>query len=119
MKRFKLFLIVLTFLAWPRLVTAGETHVTPMSTPSQPTQEQLTATQTSKPIEVGNKICPVSGEKVGGMGKVVQYEHEGKIYNFCCPMCLKDFKKDPRKYIKFLEKKGELKNTVAVESDEK
>lgn len=55
------------------------------------------------PVEVGNKICPVSGEKVGGMGDVVKYEHNGKIYNLCCAMCAKDFKKDPEKYSKIAE----------------
>ncbi|MBF0494670.1 MAG: YHS domain-containing protein [Candidatus Omnitrophica bacterium] len=30
----------------------------------------------------------------------VTYEYNGKIYNFCCPMCVEEFKKDPVKYIK-------------------
>jgi YHS domain-containing protein len=55
------------------------------------------------PVEVGNKICPVSGEEVGKMGDVVKFEHNGKIYNFCCAMCIKDFKKDPEKYSKIAE----------------
>ena len=54
-------------------------------------------------VEVGNKICPVSGEKIESMGEGVKYEYNGKIYNFCCPMCLKDFKKDPEKYSKIAE----------------
>lgn len=56
-------------------------------------------------VEVGNKICPVSGDKVpapgekGTMGdKPVKVEYKGKIYNLCCPMCVKDFKKNPEKY---------------------
>ena len=54
-------------------------------------------------VEVGNKICPVSKEKVGEMGEVVKHEYNGKIYNFCCKMCLKDFQKDPEKYSKIAE----------------
>lgn len=57
----------------------------------------------STAVEVGNKICPVTGEKVGMMGPVVQYEYQGKIYNFCCPMCIDTFKKDPGKYSKIAE----------------
>ena len=57
------------------------------------------AADEAKPVEVGNKICPVSGEEAGGMGPVFPYEHEGKIYNLCCEMCALDFKKDPQKYI--------------------
>ncbi len=61
------------------------------------------------PVEVGNKICPVSGEKIlapgekGDMGETVKYEYNGKIYNFCCGMCVRDFKKHPEKYSKIAE----------------
>ncbi|MBU0693600.1 MAG: YHS domain-containing protein [Candidatus Omnitrophica bacterium] len=54
-------------------------------------------------VEVGNKICPVSGEDIESMGGGSKYEYEGKIYNFCCPMCVEKFKKDPQKYIKIIE----------------
>lgn len=63
----------------------------------------------SKAVEVNNKICPVSGNKVpapgekGEMGEAVKYEYNGKIYNLCCPMCIKDFKKNPEKYSKIAE----------------
>ena len=59
--------------------------------------------KTTGPIEVNNKICPVSGEKVGQMGEPIKVEHEGKMYNLCCPMCVKDFNKDPAKYVKIVE----------------
>jgi len=62
---------------------------------------EMTAEVTeSGAIKVGNTICPLSKEEVGVMGNVVEYEYEGKIYNFCCKACLKDFKKDPDKYVK-------------------
>ncbi len=63
----------------------------------------------SKAVEVGNKICPVSGGKIpdpgekSAMGEVVKYEYKGKIYNLCCNMCIKDFKKDSEKYSKIAE----------------
>ena len=53
-------------------------------------------------VEVGNTICPVSGEKIVE-SKVFKHEYNGKIYNFCCSMCLKDFNKDPEKYAKIAE----------------
>jgi YHS domain-containing protein len=56
-------------------------------------------------VEVGNKICPVSGNKVPALGEEnamgdepVKIEYKGKIYNLCCPMCIKDFKNNPEKY---------------------
>ncbi len=57
----------------------------------------------SPAIEVGNEVCPISGEKVGAMGSVVQYEYKGKIYNFCCDGCVETFKKDPEQYLKVVE----------------
>ena len=67
-------------------------------------------TASSKAVEVGNKFCPVTGDKIpvpgekGTMGdEPVKYEYNGKIYNLCCKMCMKDFKKNPEKYSKIAE----------------
>ncbi len=50
-------------------------------------------------VNVGNKVCPVTREKINEATKAI-YEYKGKIYNFCCASCIDDFKKDPTKYIK-------------------
>jgi YHS domain-containing protein len=63
---------------------------------------------------VNNTVCPVSGDKIE-QGKATQVEYQGKIYNFCCAMCQKDFKKDPEKYIKKLEEMGETKNISEID----
>ena len=63
----------------------------------------VTAETPKELVKVGNKLCPVSGEKVGEMGDVVTFEYNGKAYNLCCAMCAKDFKKDPEKYSKIAE----------------
>ena len=69
-----------------------------------PAAEAVVADQT-KPVEVGNKICPVSGEKIdGSMGEIVKMEHNGKMYSLCCGMCVKDFNKDPEKYTAIADK---------------
>ncbi len=67
--------------------------------------------KSAKAVEVGNKFCPVTGDKVpapgekGTMGdEPVKYEYNGKIYNLCCKMCVKDFKKNPGKYSAIAEK---------------
>ena len=66
--------------------------------------------KSTEAVEVGNKICPVSGDKIpapgekGTMGdEPVKYEYNGKIYNLCCQMCVKDFKKNPEKYSKIVD----------------
>jgi YHS domain-containing protein len=58
----------------------------------------------AKLVEVNNKICPVSHEEVGKEGmKPFKVTYNGKIYNLCCSMCEKDFKKDPAKYSKIMD----------------
>lgn len=78
------------------------------------TEEKKAADETAKPQNVGNTICPVSGEKVGSGGMTpATYEYEGKVYNFCCPGCIEEFKKDPKKYQAIVEK--ELKGRCSEE----
>ncbi len=49
------------------------------------------------------KTCIVSGEKLeGDMGKPYVFVHEGQEIKLCCKGCLKDFNKEPAKYIKKL-----------------
>ncbi len=49
------------------------------------------------------KTCIVSGEKLDGdMGKPYVFVHEGQEIKLCCKGCLKDFNKEPAKYIKKL-----------------
>ena len=47
--------------------------------------------------------CPVSGEKLGGdMGKPYVFIYKEQEVKLCCPMCKKDFDKDPEKYLKLI-----------------
>ena len=89
MKRLKSFLAVtlsLVYLAGPIAVFAGD---------SKPKEK-------AKPYTLKN--CPVSDEKLGGdMGDPYVFTHEGREIKLCCKSCLKDFKKDPSKYIKKIE----------------
>ena len=69
----------------------------------------------SQAVEAGNTICPVeggptpaAGEK-GPMGEAVKYEYNGKIYNLCCAMCVKEFEKDPEKYSKMADEQAQEK----------
>jgi YHS domain-containing protein len=43
--------------------------------------------------------CPVSGDKLGEMGKPVAFVYQGQEVKLCCPDCRKDFDKDPAKYL--------------------
>lgn len=48
--------------------------------------------------------CIVSDEKLGEMGEPFVFVHNGQEIKLCCKSCQKDFKKDPAKYLKKLEK---------------
>lgn len=47
--------------------------------------------------------CPVSGEKLGGMGDPVIYNYNGREIRFCCHNCVKKFEANPDKYIKQID----------------
>lgn len=70
------------------------------------TQEAAVQPLAEGVVDVGNKICPVSGEKIDEKMKAT-YEYEGKVYNFCCASCVNEFKKDPQKYIEKIEEESQ------------
>ena len=47
------------------------------------------------------KTCVVSDEDLGGMGDPIMYVHRptNQLVEFCCPSCVKKFKKDPAPYL--------------------
>ncbi len=49
------------------------------------------------------QTCVVSGEKLGSMGKSYVHTSEGREVQFCCKACLKDFSKEPQKYLKKID----------------
>jgi len=50
--------------------------------------------------------CIVSGEKLDSMGKPYLFTSDGQEVKLCCKSCLKDFNKEPAKYLKELEGKA-------------
>ena len=91
----------------------GHKKIAQTETGTQTQAEADTQALPKETVNVGNKICPVSGEKIGQSMEPTTYEYEGKIYNFCCAMCIDEFKKDPDRYIKKVEE--ELQATVKEE----
>jgi YHS domain-containing protein len=65
------------------------------------------AADTAKPAEKLKPypltFCVVSGDKLGEMGSPVVTNYNGQEIKFCCKDCVKDFDKDPAKYIKKIE----------------
>lgn len=56
--------------------------------------------QKTTPVPDKLTTCPVSGDKLGEMGKPYTFEYKGHEVKLCCPDCQKDFDKDPAKYMK-------------------
>ncbi len=112
MKRTLLTFVALALLAGgPKLVRAGEMGNMPgMDMPGMKDQAGQTNAPTVKPYPLN--YCIVSGDKIGGdMGKPVTTNYMGQQIIFCCRDCVKDFKKDPDKYLKKIQEaqaKGEL-----------
>ena len=51
--------------------------------------------------------CVVSGKAFEGSGMTpYQFIYEGQTIKLCCKSCLKDFNKEPAKYLKKLETPG-------------
>ncbi len=84
MRKYFVFCFLLFFVASVSVLCAAETAKTTQGMVSGET------------VEVGNKLCPVSGQPVSGRDFAV---YQGKRYGLCCPMCEKSFLSDPQKYI--------------------
>lgn len=92
MKRTLLTVATLAFLAGtPALVRAADTNA-----PASSGKADV------KPYPL--KTCIVSGDKFDGdMGKPITLTYQGQEMKFCCKGCVKDFNKDPEKWIKKLD----------------
>lgn len=61
----------------------------------------------AKPYPLKN--CLVSDEKLGEMGDPYVFAYKGQEIKLCCKGCLKDFNKDPKKFLKKIEDAGKEK----------
>lgn len=50
------------------------------------------------------KMCVVSGNALGSMGKIVTKVYEGQEMKFCCKPCVKKFDANPTRYLAKLKK---------------
>jgi Cu(I)/Ag(I) efflux system membrane fusion protein len=50
-------------------------------------------------IALEQEICPISGAKLGSMGKPIKMTHQGETVFLCCQGCEATFKEDPDKYL--------------------
>ena len=48
------------------------------------------------------KKCPISDEKLGEHGRPAKVTSDGTDVWLCCKSCIKDFNKEPAKYVKMV-----------------
>jgi hypothetical protein len=120
MKKLIVFLAVAIVAAAPATVRA-QTHdhasmnMAPDRSPAAPAAVWLAQAQADYPLTT----CVVSGDKLDGdMGAPFDYiyKEDGKpdrLVRFCCKGCVKDFKKDPAKYLKMIDDAAVAKSKVA------
>jgi YHS domain-containing protein len=83
LKKLAALALTVPFLAFPLAALAGNTN---SATATPPKPDRLTT-------------CPVSGDKLGEMGKPYVFVYQGQEIKLCCSGCKKDFDKDPAKYV--------------------
>jgi len=79
--------LTIPFLALPLAGRAEDTNAA-AATPPKP--DKLTT-------------CPVSGDKLGEMGKPYVFVYQGQEVKLCCSGCKKDFDKNPAPYLKKIQ----------------
>ena len=98
-------LLALLFAASTSLVLAASDDTVKPAAPAAPNAAWLAKAKAEYPLQT----CVVSDEAIGGsMGEGVDYvyKQEGqpdRLVRFCCKDCVKDFNKDPAKYLKQID----------------
>ncbi len=106
-------LIALIISASATLAFAAHDHTdaTKSAAPAPPDAAWLAKAKADYPLT----NCVVSDEKIGGsMGDGIDYvyKQEGKpdrLVRFCCEDCVKDFNKDPQKYLMEIDAAADAK----------
>jgi len=70
---------------------------------NSPTEGLAELSEADRALAEKQKICPVSGELLGSMGKPVKVTVKGKTVFLCCERCESKITKDPDKYLAKLE----------------
>jgi hypothetical protein len=96
------------FSAKPALATPGDETNAPADTVQTSccmgADDPISTPETNAPADANIKpdlltTCPVSGEKLGEMGKAFVFTNNMQEVKLCCPNCKADFDKEPAKYL--------------------
>jgi hypothetical protein len=104
MKKSNLYIIALTVavgafgiaVLTPKLTAADGAMGSCCSSMTMPMSDTPAADAKAQPDLL--TTCPVSGKKLGEMGKPFVFTYKGQEVKLCCTGCKKDFDKDSEKY---------------------
>lgn len=106
MKKLSPLLVALLLGASTVALAAGDHdhHAARPDSAKQSDAAQIEKAKAAYPLDT----CVVSGDKLGEMGPPFEYVHResgkpDRVVLFCCKDCVKDFKKNPAKYLKELD----------------
>jgi YHS domain-containing protein len=54
---------------------------------------------------------PVCGKRINRNRAYVSVQHEGHVYYLCCPLCQREFERDPREYATAASRGRRLRRT--------
>jgi len=63
----------------------------------------------------GIPACAVCGKNVQGGGGFARLNHQGRMVELCCPLCLETFQRDPIPFLRRLEKTDFFRYVATLE----
>lgn len=84
----------------------GKAHGKERAAAESPLSDSMAKAKATYPLST----CVVSGDKLegGDMGEAIDYVHKeagkpDRLVRLCCKKCIREFKKDPAKYLKLID----------------
>lgn len=93
-------LVALLLLLATSILTGAPSKESAATTPILNPSTQQVAEATA----VGNEFCPVTGAKIGSMGRPLFVIYKGKSVRLCCKGCLAAFGEKPDHFLELAEK---------------
>ncbi|MEX2092046.1 MAG: hypothetical protein WD971_05180 [Pirellulales bacterium] len=77
----------------------------PGLSPSDVTEAMAALSETDRAAALAQKVCPVSGDALGGMGTPIKVTVKGRDVFLCCEGCREKLEANPDEYLAKLDAK--------------
>ena len=77
----------------------------PELSPSDVTEAMAALSETDRAAALAQKVCPVSGDALGGMGTPIKVTVKGRDVFLCCEGCREKLEANPDEYLAKLDAK--------------